>query len=72
MTVDMPERRPLSQLDNKTIGGSYNNLRNIQTTENKSIGSLKSRLPESQKALLEKALVSGSGSGADSRPKSRR
>ena len=70
MSVDMPERRPLSQIDNKTIGGSYNNLRNI-STESSQIASLKSRMPDSQKALLEKALVAGGGGGQD-RPKSRR
>ena len=71
MAIDIPERRPLSQLDNKTIGGSYNNLRNI-ASESSKIASLKSRMPDSQKALLEKALVGGGAAGSDNRPKSRR
>jgi len=60
--IEIPERRPLSQLDNKTIGGSYNNLRNLNT-EASQIGSLKDRMPVSQKAMLEKAL--GGGGVAD-------
>ena len=56
--IEIPERRPLSQLDNKTIGGSYNNLRNL-SNEAAQIGSLKDRMPVSQKAMLEKALGGG-------------